>query len=287
MKKFKVLKLIMVCSFIFAMISPVLLPINDGVIVVQAATVKLNKKTLTLTEGKSATLTLSGNKKSVKWSSSKKSVATVSQKGKVTAKKAGTAKITATVGKNKYVCQVTVKAKVVKNPLITNAPFTAKETIIGDFSAVIPKDWTNMNYNELPGLYLIYPTSADLTKGTSNITITTTATATKATEYSIFKEILAAKITKEYITNALSTQLGITDLEITNFKTSDTDTKLGTAFTTEFSYVYNGITMNQRIYDVSIDNYIIEVTTTDIGDSVSPDVKTVAEYILNSFKLNK
>ncbi|MBQ5473642.1 MAG: Ig-like domain-containing protein, partial [Lachnospiraceae bacterium] len=67
-----------------------------------------------LYEGKSTTLTVKkGSKKvsGVKWSTSNKKVATVSSKGKVTAKKKGTATITAKVSKKSYKCKVTVKAK--------------------------------------------------------------------------------------------------------------------------------------------------------------------------------
>lgn len=74
-----------------------------------ASTVKLNKTKLTLNVGETATLKLTGTKKTVTWSSSKKSVATVSKKGKVSAKKEGTATITAKVSGKKYTCKVTVK----------------------------------------------------------------------------------------------------------------------------------------------------------------------------------
>lgn len=78
-----------------------------------AATVKINKKTVTIDAGSSVTLKITGTSKSVKWSSSSKSVAVVNSTGKykakVTAKKAGTAKVTAKVGKKKYICTVTVK----------------------------------------------------------------------------------------------------------------------------------------------------------------------------------
>lgn len=78
--------------------------------------VKLNKKKVTLYEGKTVKLKVQGTKKKVKWSSNKKKVATVSQKGKVKAKKKGTAKITAKIGKKKLVCKVTVK----KMPPVTS-----------------------------------------------------------------------------------------------------------------------------------------------------------------------
>lgn len=77
--------------------------------VVQAASVKLSKSSLTLDVGKSATLKVNGTKSKVKWSSSNKSVATVTTKGKVTAKQAGSATITAKVGKKTLKCKVTAK----------------------------------------------------------------------------------------------------------------------------------------------------------------------------------
>lgn len=75
----------------------------------KAAAPKLNKSKLTLYIGGKYTLKVKKTTGKVKWSSSKKSVAIVSSKGKVTAKKAGTAKITAKTGTKKLVCKLTVK----------------------------------------------------------------------------------------------------------------------------------------------------------------------------------
>ena len=94
------------------------------------AKVKLNKKKLVLTVGKKAKLKVKGTKKKVKWSSSKKKIATVTKKGVVKAKKKGTAKIVAKIGKKKYTCKVVVKAKVTakpgtipsKNPQVSDNP---------------------------------------------------------------------------------------------------------------------------------------------------------------------
>lgn len=77
--------------------------------------IKLNKTSLTLSVDETATLTrtVTGYKKyTVQWSSSDKTVATVS-KGKVTAKKEGTATITARIKGTDYkaTCKVTVKKK--------------------------------------------------------------------------------------------------------------------------------------------------------------------------------
>lgn len=75
--------------------------------------VKLNKTKVTLTVGKSTILKvkniLEGAK--VTWDTNKKTVVSVTKKGKVTAKKAGTAKIIAKVDGKKYICKVTVKSE--------------------------------------------------------------------------------------------------------------------------------------------------------------------------------
>lgn len=71
----------------------------------------LNKKTATLTVGKKVTLKLRNYNRKTRWSSSRKAVAVVSSRGVVTAKKTGSARITARAGGKKYVCRVTVRAK--------------------------------------------------------------------------------------------------------------------------------------------------------------------------------
>jgi hypothetical protein len=77
---------------------------------VDAASIKLNKKKMTIYVGQSVTLKVKGaKKKKVKWKSSKKKIAKVTNKGKVTGCKVGKATITAKVGKKSLKCKVTVK----------------------------------------------------------------------------------------------------------------------------------------------------------------------------------
>ena len=72
-------------------------------------TLKLNSSRITLNPGKSYTLKVNGTKLAPAWKSSNSKIAAVNKKGRITAKKAGTAKITATLGGKKFVCTVTVK----------------------------------------------------------------------------------------------------------------------------------------------------------------------------------
>ena len=74
---------------------------------------KLNKAKLNMTVGSKYKLKVKNapKGKTIKWSTSKKKVAAVSKKGIVTAKKAGSAKITAKVAGKKLICNVTVRDK--------------------------------------------------------------------------------------------------------------------------------------------------------------------------------
>jgi hypothetical protein len=92
-----------------------------------AATIKISKSKLTVNVGKTYTLKITGTTRAIKWTSSNKTVATVSTKGKITAKKAGTATITATVNKKPYKCAVTVKDPYVK--VVFRAMLTGDTTI--------------------------------------------------------------------------------------------------------------------------------------------------------------
>ena len=69
---------------------------------------KLNYSQKTITVGQTFNLKVNGTSSNVKWSSSNKSVASVSSKGVVTARRAGTAKIIATVKSKTFTCKVTV-----------------------------------------------------------------------------------------------------------------------------------------------------------------------------------
>lgn len=112
-------KLLFAIAMIFtlSMIAPEVVPITTAT-TVEAASVKLNYSKLTLYKGQKKQLKLKGTKKKAKWSSNKKSVVSVDKKGKITAKKKGTAVITAKVGKKRYKCRVTVKVKAAVKKII-------------------------------------------------------------------------------------------------------------------------------------------------------------------------
>ena len=112
--------------------------------------VKLNKSSLTLNKGKKATLTATVTPKltvstNVTWKSSNPSVATVNSKGVVTAKKPGTATITATTTRynKKASCKVTVKSPVTKVKLNQTKVTITKGKSTNLKATVSPSDASN------------------------------------------------------------------------------------------------------------------------------------------------
>ncbi len=111
----------------------------------EAASLSLNRKKLTLRPGKSYTLKIRGRKsKNVKWRSTNKKIVTVNRQGKVTAKKAGKANVTATIKNKKLVCRVTVKNsnKPVTKPTATPKPTTVPTPTTMPKPTSVPKPTT-------------------------------------------------------------------------------------------------------------------------------------------------
>lgn len=106
MKKIK--NLLLMLMLVLSLAAPASVPLI-GTTQTVAADTKISNKTITLIKGQKKQLKMSGTSKAPKWSSSNKSVAAVTDKGLVTAKKKGSAVITAKLGKNKYTCKITVK----------------------------------------------------------------------------------------------------------------------------------------------------------------------------------
>ena len=125
MKKI-ILSVFIALSMIFVM--PVVIPGLQNISTVQAASVKINKKKLTLNVKENYTLKIKGTSSKIKWSTSNKKIAKVSSKGKVTAKKKGKVTITAKVKGKKYKCKIKVE-KPSLNKTTTKIALNQKETL--------------------------------------------------------------------------------------------------------------------------------------------------------------
>lgn len=83
----------------------------QGAVAEAKAKAVLNKKNATLTVGTKLHLKLKNNTKKIRWISSNQKVAKVSNRGLVTARARGSARITAKAGGKKYLCRIKVVAK--------------------------------------------------------------------------------------------------------------------------------------------------------------------------------
>lgn len=101
--------------------------------------IALNHKSATILKGEIIKLKLTGNTNKVKWSSSDSKIAKVSQKGKVTARKVGTTKITAKMGNKKYTCKIKVESPKTYAKTYTMKKGTKYQLCVAD--TTIPIKW--------------------------------------------------------------------------------------------------------------------------------------------------
>lgn len=116
--------------------------------------IKLSQTKLFLNVNEQKKLELKGATGKVKWATNKKKVATVSQKGVVTAVKKGKAVITASNGKKRYKCEVTVTNMDVpsesKIPDNTNSPEVSQEPV----QTASSSSDANKTDNDVPVVYM-------------------------------------------------------------------------------------------------------------------------------------
>lgn len=245
---------------------------------VQAATIKISKKTLTLEKGKTKTLKISGTKKKMTWSSSNEMVAAVSSKGKVTAKAVGTATITASVSGKKLTCEVTVVKPA--NPYLKNAPFHAVETNLAGYNFVMPSDWiSGLTPNVESNGYVFTLAPPEAAKG-SKIEITILLTEKKAPSFSTLKKEVTDRLTPEKISDDFSKLYKDSSFEVKNFTQEKYEAAFAQVMKTQYSVVSDS-TLEQSIYDFYLDNYFLEIKTFDYEQLGLSDI---AEYVISSMQ---
>lgn len=112
----------LILIFYSALILAVLCPLS-----VQAVNLKLNHKKLVMSVSDTAILKVTGNfGKKIQWKSSNPVIAKISKNGKVTAKRAGTAVITAKIRSKKLTCKITVKKNSINSSMKKTAKHNAK-----------------------------------------------------------------------------------------------------------------------------------------------------------------
>lgn len=245
---------------------PTVTPAVANPVAVEAATVKISRKSATISVGDSLTLKVTGTSKTPKWTTSNKAVATVS-KGKVTGKKAGTAKITATVDGKKYTSTI----KVVKSS------FKVKQVTFDGTTTVVPKDWdTQSETVQSQKVFIASPKTSSGESSNINMIVQDVGMDTSKTPYSEFKKALKSLYTKDFLSQQVESTIsaiGLSGLkmDVTDFNTSDFKSKAGTAFKAEIgatvSYSGEKVKIKQTQYILYVKTKCLILTVSDFDDS--------------------
>lgn len=272
MKKFKKWKKTIGLAMVLALSAPIITPFSNEMAVVEAA-VKISKSSATLEVGKTLTLKVTGTTSKPTWTSSKTSVATVNKTtGRVTAKKAGTATITGKIGSKKYTCKVTVK------------DFLDQKVTLDDCTFNMPKSWEKITATENGvSMVAMYPKSADV-NSTSSVTMTTYETIIPKPSLDELKLYYKQNVTEQSQATALEAQYGI-KFTIEDIKTTFAEKYNGILAVTSFKASAKGFNLKFSASELWLDNRLLNVTITDMGEKVTPTLSKVKDHVLKTFKL--
>lgn len=106
------------CNLVLAMTLISLIPLSR-IMLVEAASIKLNKSNVDIIVGENYQLKIIDTKDKVKWSTSNKKIANVTKDGLVTGVKPGTVYITAYVADKEYKCRVNILSTHIKASIYT------------------------------------------------------------------------------------------------------------------------------------------------------------------------
>lgn len=277
MKKLRKKVMAIALAFALGVSASAALPSMSTTTVASAATVKLSQTKVSLKVGQTKQLKLTGAKKTITWSSSKKSVAAVSKSGKVTAKAAGTATITAKLSGKKYTCKVTVTEKKADNQTCTYKALTFK----------IPNNITTEETNA-QGIEMCLVSSQD-SKELCNIVILDVQNYEGLNvSYDQWADYIKENLSKESQDKQLKGLLD-SEAEIGEYSQEVLETKLGKGFLTKLEVKYQGNRMyttysydvlaNDHWYEITLNNYD---TTTEV-----PSLQSVFDMILNTIEIKK
>lgn len=173
------------------------------------------------------------------------------------------------------------------NPLIANAPFRAQEQKFGEITVIYPKDWSCYELAR-KGNDSITMFCQGKAEG-SNIILGAQVTDT-VPPYDVLKKYYESRYTPDYITSLFALN-GYNGVAVSGLKISDYASKNGTAIKIEYSVSFKiegkEYVIKQVLYDLYINNYLIDIAVTDVGDGTTPDINVVGQYMLDTIQVPK
>ena len=157
-----------------------------------------------------------------------------------------------------------------KTPVTVSAPEweTASGTASG-FSYEVPADWTTTEDVTGQGSVIYIPANADVSAGTSNVNILVqNVSGQKAASMKDMKAALESDLEDQLISNGFE--------KVENLNVEELEAPIGSVCVVSY---LSGMKFSQTQFYPLIDDYIVVITATNVGEEVEPSVEEVAEYM--------
>ena len=160
-----------------------------------------------------------------------------------------------------------------KTPVTVSAPEweTASGTASG-FSYEVPADWTTTEDVTGHGSVIYIPADADVSAGTSNVNILVqNVSGQKAASMKDMKAALESDLEDQLISNGFE--------KVENLNVEELEAPIGSVCVVSYDTYLSGMKFSQTQFYPLIDDYIVVITATNVGEEVEPSVEEVAEYM--------
>ena len=160
-----------------------------------------------------------------------------------------------------------------KTPVTVSAPEweTASGTASG-FSYEVPANWTTTEDVTGQGSVIYIPANADVSAGTSNVNILVqNVSGQKAASMKDMKAALESDLEDQLISNGFE--------KVENLNVEELEAPIGSVCVVSYDTYLSGMKFSQTQFYPLIDDYIVVITATNVGEEVEPSVEEVAEYM--------
>ena len=160
-----------------------------------------------------------------------------------------------------------------KTPVTVSAPEweTASGTASG-FSYEVPADWTTTEDVTGQGSVIYIPANADVSAGTSNVNILVqNVSGQKAASMKDMKAALESDLEDQLISNGFE--------KVENLNVEELEAPIGSVCVVSYDTYLSGMKFSQTQFYPLIDDYIVVITATNVGEEVEPSVEEVTEYM--------
>ena len=160
-----------------------------------------------------------------------------------------------------------------KTPVTVSAPEweTASGTASG-FSYEVPADWTTTEDVTGQGSVIYIPADADVSAGTSNVNILVqNVSGQKAASMKDMKAALESDLEDQLISNGFE--------KVENLNVEELEAPIGSVCVVSYDTYLSGMKFSQTQFYPLIDDYIVVITATNVGEEAEPSVEEVAEYM--------